>query len=151
FIEQKGWLEEGNSNASQALFDQAEKARSRVEFGRKANACREIGADIRMQYDRAVWDRQPKDANGDIVKKALLVEEGLVKETMAMPDGAVAGWITCDLPAARNSVNAAEKAAGRNPMKLKNFASSWQRKEKAHMLKNQAATEAKANITGCSA
>ncbi|KAJ9261581.1 hypothetical protein DTO195F2_4111 [Paecilomyces variotii] len=152
FIEQKGWLEAENGKPDQELFDLAEKARSRVEFGRKANGARDVGAEIRKQYDREVWDKQPKNKNGEIEKDAPLVDEGLVKERMAIPDGGVGGWPTCDLEAAQNSVNAAEAAAGRGPMKLKkDFLQPWHDRERTHVLNIQAAKDAKAKIAGCSA
>lgn len=118
-FEQKGWLEEENGKPDQELFDQAEKARSRVEYGRKASGARDIGTAIRKQYDREVWDKQSKNANGEVKNDAPLVDEGLVREKLAIPEGGVAGWPTCDLGVAKNSVNAAEAAAGRGPMHLK--------------------------------
>ncbi|GLB09425.1 hypothetical protein AtubIFM57258_005345 [Aspergillus tubingensis] len=151
FIEQKGWLEEGNGKPSQTLFDLAEKVRSRVEFGRKAMAARDIGAEVRKQYDREVWDKQPKNKNGEITKDAPLVEEGLVKESLAVPEGGVGGWRTCDLEVAQNSINAAEAAAGRGPVNLKkDFVRLWRDREATHMLNIKAASEAKAKITSCS-
>ncbi|KAJ9297802.1 hypothetical protein DTO271G3_4023 [Paecilomyces variotii] len=152
FIEQKGWLEAENGKLDQELFDLAEKARSRVELGRRANGARDVGAEIRKQYDREVWDKQPKNKNGEVEKDAPLVDEGLVKERIAIPDGGVEGWPTCDLEAAQNSVNAAETAAGRSPMNLKkDFLRPWQDREVTHVLNIQAAKDAKAKITGCSA
>lgn len=151
FIEQKGWLEEDNGKPSQTLFDLAEKARSRVEFGRKAMAARDIGAEVRKKYDREVWDKQPKNKNGEITKNAPLVEEGLVKETLVVPEGGVGGWRTCDLEVAQNSVNAAEAAAGRGPVNLKkDFVRPWRDREVTHMENIKAASEAKAKITSCS-
>lgn len=152
FIEQKGWLEEENGKPSQTLFDQAEKARSRVEFGRKASGARDVGAEIRKRYDREVWDKQPKNKNGEIDKEAPLVDEGLVKEKLAIPEGGVEGWPTCDLEVAKNSVNAAEAAAGRGPMKLnKDFIGPWRDRETAHVLNIDAAKDAKLKINSCSA
>ncbi|GKZ45866.1 hypothetical protein AbraIFM66951_008734 [Aspergillus brasiliensis] len=151
FIEQKGWLEEDNGKPSQTLFDLAEKARSRVEFGRKAMAARDIGNEVRKQYDREVWDRQPKNKNGEVKKNAPLVEEGLVKESLAVPEGGVGGWRTCDLEVAQNSVNAAEAAAGRGPVNLKkDFVRPWREREATHLENIRAASKAKAKITSCS-
>lgn len=95
---------------------------------------------------------QPKNKNGEIEKDAPLVDEGLVKEKMAIPEGGVAGWPTCDLEVAKNSANAAEAEAGRGPMDLKkDFLRPWKEREATHMLNIQAAKDAKTKITSCSA
>lgn len=152
FIEQKSYLEEANGRPDQQLFDRAEHARGRVEYGRKANAARDIGTEIRKKYDNAVWEKQPKNDNGEVEKNAPLVNEGLVKERMAVPDGGVGGWITCDLQVAKESVDTEEKKAGRNPMKLrKDFVDPWKTKEVKHMSNIEALQDAKTKLSGCSA
>ncbi|KAJ6073193.1 hypothetical protein N7467_011278 [Penicillium canescens] len=152
FIEQKGYLEEDNGKPSQQLFDLAEQARSRVQYGRQANAVRDIGTEIRKKYDNEVWEKQPKTKNGEVEKDAPLVEEGLVKERMGIPDGGVDGWITCDLQDAKAAVNAEETKAGREPMKLKDFIDDWSTSEGGHKLNIDAVKDAKLKISGgCSA
>lgn len=145
-------MEEGNGRPDQRLFDLAEQARGRVQYGRQANAARDIGAEIREKYDHAVWEKQPKNKNGKLDKNAPLVDEGLVKERMAIPDGGVDGWITCDLKVAKDSVDAEEKKAGRAPMDLNgDFINPWAMRERGHRLNIQALKDAKPKISGCSA
>jgi len=68
------------------------------------------------------------------------------------PEGGVAGWPTCDLEVAKDSVNAAEAEAGRGPIDLKkDFLRPWQEREATHVLNIQAAKYAKTKITSCSA
>ncbi|BCS20905.1 uncharacterized protein APUU_21337S [Aspergillus puulaauensis] len=147
FIQQRGW-DNGDRKPAQELFDQAEKARSRVEFGRKATMFRDIGAEIRKKYDREVWDKQPKNKNGEINKYAPKVDEGLVRERIIIPPGATEGWISCQPEAAQNSIN----AAGKGPVDLKEeFVQPWKHKDDAHQMNIQAAKNAKAKITECRA
>lgn len=50
-----------------------------------------------------------------------MVDEGLVKERMVIPkgsEGTINGWITYDLTAAKESVDAQETNAGRDPVKV---------------------------------
>ena len=112
-----------------------------------------FGAEIRKKHDNEVWEKQPKNKNGEVEKEAPLVEEGLVKERMGIRTGGVDGWITCDLQAAKESVDAEEAKAGRNPMKLnKDFINPWSVREEGHRLNIQALKDAKTKISGgCSA
>lgn len=152
FIEQKGYLDEGHGKPDQQLFDLAEQARDRAEYGRKSTGMRDIGAEIRKKYDNAVWEKQPKNNNGELDKNAPLVDEGLVKERMAIPAGGVGGWPTCDLVVAKESVDAQETDAGRAPMNLKrDFIAPWEKKKKSHALNIEALKEAKTKISGCPA
>ena len=141
-----------NGRPDQRLFDLAEQARSRVEYGRKANGARDIGADIRRKYDHAVWEKQPRNKNGELDKNAPLIDEGLVKEKIAIPNGGVDGWITCDLKAAKDSVDAEETKAGRAPIRLKgDFIGPWEDRSLTHKLNIEALQAAKTKISGCSA
>ncbi|OJJ85482.1 uncharacterized protein ASPGLDRAFT_65480 [Aspergillus glaucus CBS 516.65] len=128
------------------------EARSRVQYGRQANAVRDIGTEIRKKYDNEVWEKQPKTKKGEVEKDVPLVKEGLVKERMGIPNGGVDGWITCDLQDAKTAVNAEETKAGREPMKLKDFIDDWSTNEGGHRLNINAAKDAKLKISGgCSA
>lgn len=139
-------MEEGDGKPDKQLFDLAEQARDRAEYGRKSTGMRDIGAEIRKKYDNTVWEKQPKNKNGEINKNAPLVDEGLVKEKMAIPDGGVDGWITCDLHAAEEKVNANGKS-----MKLnKDFIVPWTMKDGKHKSNIEALKNAKAKISGCS-
>lgn len=132
------------------MFDLAEQAHDRAEYGRKSTGMRDIGAEIRKRYDHAVWEKQPKNNNGGLDKDAPLVDEGLVKEKMAIPAGSVGGWVTCDLLVAKTSVNAHEKDAGRSPMNLKgDFIAPWEEREERHVSNIRALKEAKTKISGC--
>ncbi|KAJ5607975.1 hypothetical protein N7537_004594 [Penicillium hordei] len=91
FIEQTAYLDEDNGKPSKQLFDLAEQARGRVQYGRQANAARDTGTEIRNKYDHEVWEKQPKNKKGEVEKDAPLVEGGLVKERMGIPDGGVEG------------------------------------------------------------
>lgn len=78
-----------------------------------------------------------------------MVDEGLVKERMAIPDGGVEGWITCDPQVAKESVDAGETKAGRDPMKLtKDFVNLWAMRKESHRLNIQALKDAKTRIPG---
>lgn len=147
FIQRKGWLDEGGGKPAQELFDQAEKARSRVQAGRIASGLRDVGAEIRRKYDREVWDKQPKNRNGKIKRKAPLVDEGLVREQKVIPPGATEGWISCNPDAAQDSLNAAGKVVNVR----KEFINPWKNNEDAHRLNIQAVQDAKQMITKCSA
>lgn len=64
------------------------------------------------------------------------------------PEGAIDGWITCDLTAAKKSVDAEEAKAGRDPTKFLIF--PGKKKEKSHVLNINALETAKTKISGCS-
>lgn len=144
-IQQAGWLEKGNGRPAQELFDQAEKARGRVEMGRQLSGYRDVGALIRKKYDREVWDKQPKYENGEIEKEAPLVDEGLVRERKVIPPGATDGWISCDPMAAQRSLN----AAGKEVDVTREFIRPWANNIDAHRLNILAVQAAKKMITEC--
>ncbi|KAJ5564847.1 hypothetical protein N7513_001089 [Penicillium frequentans] len=82
-----------------------------------------------------------------------MVDEWLVKERMGIPkgsEGAINGWITCDLTAAKDSVDAEDTKAGRDTMKLKDFTLPWKENEKSHEQTINALETAKTKISGCS-
>lgn len=146
FIQQRG-RDNGDRKPAQELFDRAEKARSRVESGRELTGLRDVGIKIRKKYDREVWDKQPKDGNGEVQKNAPLVDEGLVREREIIPPGATEGWISCDPRAAQSSLN----AAGKEVDVVREFVEPWKDNWDAHRINIQAAKNAKAKITECRA
>ncbi|OJI99606.1 hypothetical protein ASPVEDRAFT_69965 [Aspergillus versicolor CBS 583.65] len=145
FIQRKRWLDEGGGKPAQELFDQAERARSRVQTGRIASGLRDVGVEIRRKYDREVWDKQPKNRNGKIKKNAPLVDEGLVREQKVIPPGATEGWISCNPDAAQDSLN----AAGKEVNVRKEFIDPWKNNQDGHRLNIQAVQDAKQMITEC--
>lgn len=152
YIAQKGDLKKEDGRPNQELFDLAEKTRSRALFGRKATAARDIGNEIRKTYDSAVWDKQPKNKNNKLAKEPPMVEEGLVKEKMAIPDGGVQGWVTCSLGAAKELVNEKLEKEGKAPMKLNDeFIGPWMDKEVSHQSNIRALESAGEMISECKA
>lgn len=134
----------------QELFDLANKTRDRALFGRKATALRDIGGEIRKKYDNAVWQKQPKNKNGELQKDAPMVTEGLVEEKMAIPNGGVQGWVTCDLNAAEKSVNKNLEEEGKAPANVKqDFTESWLSAEEGHRRNIDALKYAEQRISPC--
>lgn len=109
FIQRKGWLDAENGRLSTEFFDRAGTAADRVTNGRRLTQFRGIGNEIRKQYDLGVWDKQPKDTNGEVLKTAPMVDEGPVKERIKIPNGATAGWISCNVWAVKDLIEEAGK------------------------------------------
>lgn len=81
-----------------------------------------------------------------------MVEEGLVKEKMAIPDGGVQGWVTCSLGAAKELVNEKLEKEGKAPMKLNDeFIGPWMDKEISHQSNIRALESAGEMISECKA
>lgn len=81
-----------------------------------------------------------------------IVEEGIVRESLAIPNGGVEGWITCNLNEAKIAIDDREEKAGRGRVKLKkDFVQPWFAKEVNHSNNIDALTQAGDMISQCKA
>ena len=129
FIQRKGWLDAENGRLFMEFFDRAGTAADRVTEGRRLTQLRDIGNEIRKQYDPEVWDKQPKDTKRKVLKTAPMVDEGLVKERIKIPNGATAGWISCNVWAAKYLI----EEAGKGPVDVeKDFITPYNDREPSH-------------------